>query len=717
MTVTYFDGMKNAPISDLSAWRLPEGESARVGLSTLSGVVPFLSRGVAMRADALVAIPWSIRNANDDDVWTSDDAVPPDDLKWLGNLTELLHRVEASLTVTSTAFLLKERNRARILDLRYLSPDTMAPVWDTVNGLAHFERNVLGHQKFPVDDIVYFWHKGLHETEPRPSPAQNAANAAGILYSMDAYTKAYFDRGAVRATLLTYEGQPPTQADREKLKNWWKRAVSGIKNAFAAEVISASIKPVTIGDGVGDMGNVPLTEEKRQDVGTALGIPLSLLLANAANYATAQADRRNFYEITVIPEADLVARTINKQLLEKQGLSLVFRPEAMGIFQEDESNRASAFAAYTGGGLKPSIAAQLLGITLPEGTEYADLDPEPTPAAIAPPVPAADLPATTEQDTEDNTEAKRLELERLRRWAAKRASPDVAKFVSDLLTHDEKLHAIGQCDHDHEEPAVKAYPAIDWAGPGIDDYRAMKAMVLQLDPGDDEAERIIREALEKRSAMALREGFNDMIETLFPRGYNEWRDPAIVADYVHQQWRMGPVLEEKLRQALYESVSLGVNVSLDMMDAIGLSFDYTMVLDEALEWARTYSYELIKGISETGVDIVSRAVSRMIESGKPLESLVEELMTIYGEPRARMIAATETTRAFYEGQVASFRATGVVKKQEWRTARDERVCPICGPLHGKRTELGGQWSGTGMPAHVNCRCWVAPVIERGGSNG
>ena len=713
MPVTYFDGRKNTPISDLSAWRIPADDAVRIGQGVLTAAVPFLSRGVIMRADALTAIPWSIRNAKDEDVWTSDDAAPPDDLKWLGNLTELLHRIEASLTVTSTAYLFKERNRARLLDLRFLSPDTTAPVWDMAAGLTHFERGVLGRQRFAVDDIVYFWHKGLHETEPRPSPATNAANAAGILYSMDAYTKAYFDRGAVRATLLTYEGAPPPEADRQKLKNWWKRAVGGIKNAFASEVISAAIKPVQIGDGIGDMGNVPLTEEKRQDVGTALGIPLSLLLANAANYATAQADRRNFYEITVIPEADLIARTMNKQLLEKLGLSLVFRPEAMSIFQADEAERAQAFGSYTGGGLKPSIAAQLLGITLPEGVEYADLDPEPQPQPLA----SAGEPGQAMDEEEEasvNDEAKRVELERFHRWSAKRANPDVTKFVSDLLSHEEKLHAIGQCSGDHEEAtSIKAYPVIEWAGAGIENYRAMKAMVLQLDPDDDEAERAIRDALEKRIDMSLREGFNDMIETLFPQGYGEWKDPAQMADYVHQQWRITQALEEKLRAALYESVTLGVNVSLDMMDAIGLSFDYTMVMDEALEWARGYSYELIKGISETGVDVVSRAVSRMIESGKPLSSLVDELMTVYGLPRARMIAATETTRAFYEGQTASFRASGVVQKQEWRTARDERVCPICGPLHGKRTELGGQWSGVSMPAHVNCRCWIAPVIERG----
>jgi hypothetical protein len=34
----------------------------RLSLATLAGFVPFLSRGIAMRADALAVLPWSIRN-------------------------------------------------------------------------------------------------------------------------------------------------------------------------------------------------------------------------------------------------------------------------------------------------------------------------------------------------------------------------------------------------------------------------------------------------------------------------------------------------------------------------------------------------------------------------------------------------------------------------------------------------------------------------------
>ena len=171
-------------------------------------------------------------------------------------------------------------------------------------------------------------------------------------------------------------------------------------------------------------------------------------------------------------------------------------------------------------------------------------------------------------------------------------------------------------------------------------------------------------------------------------------------------------MEARLREALYKSVSLGVDASLDMLGNVGVSFDYTMVLDEALDWARTYSYELVNGITDTGREVVRRAVVRNIEQGKHLDSLVRELMQVYGKPRAHTIASTEITRAFFEGQKASFKATGVIKTMEWRTCRDELVCPICRPRHKTRTSVDGKFSNLTPPGHPRCRCWVAPVVER-----
>lgn len=45
----------------------------------------------------------------------------------------------------------------------------------------------------------------------------------------------------------------------------------------------------------------------------------------------------------------------------------------------------------------------------------------------------------------------------------------------------------------------------------------------------------------------------------------------------------------------------------------------------------------------------------------------------------------------------------------WVTARDERVCPTCGPLHGVTIRNGQKFPGgfSGPPAHVRCRCRLA----------
>jgi hypothetical protein len=55
---------------------------------------------------------------------------------------------------------------------------------------------------------------------------------------------------------------------------------------------------------------------------------------------------------------------------------------------------------------------------------------------------------------------------------------------------------------------------------------------------------------------------------------------------------------------------------------------------------------------------------------------------------------------------------------EWRTANDEKVCEICGPLHEERRDLdesfGEDSFGEEMfapPAHISCRCWIAPVAS------
>ena len=89
----------------------------------------------------------------------------------------------------------------------------------------------------------------------------------------------------------------------------------------------------------------------------------------------------------------------------------------------------------------------------------------------------------------------------------------------------------------------------------------------------------------------------------------------------------------------------------------------------------------------------------------------------FGEQRAQMIAVTETTRAFAEGE----RQAGLELKEKypdvpvvktWMTNEDERVCPICGGLDGQEVAIDEAFEFEGVeypepPAHPNCRCWMS----------
>ncbi len=182
---------------------------------------------------------------------------------------------------------------------------------------------------------------------------------------------------------------------------------------------------------------------------------------------------------------------------------------------------------------------------------------------------------------------------------------------------------------------------------------------------------------------------------------------------------------------------------------------FDQAAEAAAKWARAYSAPLISQVTDTTRRQITAIVANWIEKGETRRKLIDRIADVRTEPgkqklfssvRAEMIAVTETTRAYTQGNIISLRETGVVKKMMWRTSNDERVCPICAPLGGlpfaadgaqptslERQRTRGATSGldslsfthpggrgiagdfrgqtfSGPPAHIRCRCWLAPVV-------
>lgn len=140
---------------------------------------------------------------------------------------------------------------------------------------------------------------------------------------------------------------------------------------------------------------------------------------------------------------------------------------------------------------------------------------------------------------------------------------------------------------------------------------------------------------------------------------------------------------------------------------LGVGVDWELVNKAVKKWAKKYTFDLVGGINETSKTFLQKAVSEWIESGQPLDDLIEDIESMFSTNRAEMISITEVTRAFAEGNIASWKASEVVDGKKWMTAQDELVCEICEPLAGVESSLDED----APPAHVRCRCWVSPVVK------
>lgn len=713
--------------------------------------VGFLHRCVAIRADAMLRVPWAVMRG-ETDVWTNEMPEPPESMRYLKDFRRLLRLTEMALCLSPEAFWFRERNRARTLSFKWHAPSSVIPQWSATDGLTGFKR-ILGNgntRMFEVDDYVHFaLPNPLHETIPGRPPAQAAMAAAGVLYNVDAFASSFFKRGAIKATLLTIEGNPPP-GELLKLETWWKRAFAGVAQAWQTAAVRAGVTPVIIGEGIESLGKSDLTREHKEDIATALGIPHSLVMSDAANRSVAETDDLHFYDKTVIPALEMIVETLNEQVFYPVGHRMELRPQKMSIYQEDEEQRSMSVLHYVQASVPVEIAMQMLGVDLPAGMDYetfgammAELRAQQSAAAqmIAQAQSMATPPAEADEEDDDEAEedeeeeedeeddsaqraARMAEIKRLKLWAKKRKYPNADDFVSDLLTPEEKRAVVAEVSADADFftdiPLVKI-PSI-WSGRSIpdaaDSIAAWKSVVLQMDDDDDEAEQRARDAIERAAADNIAEALRRqqreiqrIARNLNADDFARWAAADLEQAFTRSREEYD--LYDMLRRALLQSVDLGVSVAVTQFDNIGFGFDWTLANDAARRWAEQYTGELVSGINATSLERTRRAVAAWIDNGEALGALIEDLVPIFGRGRAEIIAATEVTRAYSHANRQAYIDSGVVSQIEFRTSMDERVCPICGPRAGTRTDVRNpNFDGYGIPPlHVRCRCWIVPVID------
>jgi len=423
------------------AWTYLSGgdEEHKEKLKVVHASVPWLYRGMHLIANSVANIPFAIYEG-EKEVTTSDDFDDPTGL--FPDIKRFLMQVSMSLTMYNYAYCEQGRNRFGYeKGLYYLHPLSITPEIDKDKGLVHFKRKI-GNEAEPrilkPEQVVYWW--GIDPlTEygpPDSSPGKAALQAANVLKNTDEFAAMFFERGAVKATILAVP-QGTTRKEKTRLEKWFSSVVQGVKNAFSSKAINAdAVQVQTVGEGIEGLENTALTKEKREDIATALGIPQSKLFSSSATDSNREMDERSFLADTTVPQHEFIAETLNSQVLNDMGYRWVPRPDALKEFQEDETHRSEAVLNYVYAGLPLPVTLETLGVDLPQGVEYDQIEEK---EQQRPPDTSQEAREQAEEQQREEPEDEKVtlvgDLEKWRRKALNRVrdGSGACKFVSEVI--------------------------------------------------------------------------------------------------------------------------------------------------------------------------------------------------------------------------------------------------------------------------------------------
>lgn len=307
-----------------------------------------------LTADTIAGIPFVLYDGQGEEFDNS--ATWENNCGFLPNPSELIRLAVLSLMETNTAYERKTTDAIgyKIRGVYHLVPSTISPVLDPVTGeLRELVRRVgLSTESYLPDDprLIRMWRLD-HTTELLPSKNTDAKamlSAAGIVYYADAWIEHFFRRGGIKPVLIAMQGLVNPDKKDEAERSWtafirglgkWGSKVARIFNAEKMDIKQ-------FGAGVDDLKDSGVYGQALENIAIACRIPLSLLKANSANYATAMEEKATWYENKLEPLCNWLAYEWNRQLWEPLGLSMEFKPESLDPQQEDETERAAAISTF-----------------------------------------------------------------------------------------------------------------------------------------------------------------------------------------------------------------------------------------------------------------------------------------------------------------------------------------------------------------------------------
>lgn len=300
-----------------------------------------------LNADALASLPFSLVDRAGNEYATSQDWEDEGNefREVMPRPRQLIKLWRKSLSMRNVAYGFVEKKRGT-MQIRYIMPDTMEIDSNPNDGIVGFWRKRGATRQYyrVSQNVILPIIRTDWDTEILPSENTEfraLADAAGILYHSNRYVKEFFSRNAIKPHMLMVKGTPQ-EAERKRLENVFTRMMLGLYQSFGKVFNFESVEPVQLGSGVDDFKDNGFYRQALEDIAIASGIPLSLLLSNSANLATARTEYKSWYDNRIIPDALFLQGELNDQFFHRFDMRLEFRPEDTDPDQEEEVRRSQS---------------------------------------------------------------------------------------------------------------------------------------------------------------------------------------------------------------------------------------------------------------------------------------------------------------------------------------------------------------------------------------
>ncbi|GIV50497.1 MAG: hypothetical protein KatS3mg038_1018 [Candidatus Kapaibacterium sp.] len=706
-------------------------------------------RCIQARATAVGQMKWNIVNKRTGRVCEDHPMA-----KAIMRRADLLQRIEWSLCIWGEAFLEKQRNAFnRPAGLGWLNPLGMQV--DTslgyIRGFNYTSVNGGEYVNYGPDEIVFLKTLNPYDDLRGLAPLIPALQEVVTDRDIAAMMRSFYANDA-RPGILLVPREPLSEMDMERFLAFWKATYGGPRNAGKPALVPYDLEVREV-QRAPTQDDAQLRESIRREICAALGVPLSYAGAwDSSTYQSSPEQRRAFYEDTIVPECNLIAAALNEQAMPffDDSAKHEFRFDYSDILTLSElrATREQILTARWQQGL----------MTLNEVRREIGLPPFPNGDVLlvgGSMIPVAEIGRVARSATEAmianvGGASDALDIDTSSAEPLLGVEPRVPQKPQEPEKPDEPQEA---------ERPQEAEEAQEPEKPVVEMPRALKeeaaAQLYILSAGKAKVPQILIPRAVRASAA----------QWVSPKEAQEyWEEHDKLVSEIGNQWLREYQAEvwERVRQAIESKGAFDANALSSAMSelenalldvwvgtpeapgvftklivagavagkrvlrkqrmwptrkkAAHLIANVPVPMGRAIEWARAQAGLAIRRINKTTRRAVRKVLSEWAASGKPLSSLIEELRKIFLDTnRAARIAQTESTAAYQKGAESLYRENGIVYLR-FQTVRDERVCPICAPLHNTIAPIDTGWRGiirgnSKPPIHVGCRCFTRPVTQ------